>query len=166
MQAALDALAEIPGCDSSLSTLSVKFGNVVIHGEESKFHKTADKYLQNLPQVTWDESLGECTLAYFDPDAPQDPTKNGPFGNWQWLVTGTGCVGCSLENKENECMPHDGPNPPEPENHRCVFVLFQHTGEVKKPSGPPKEWNFYHFIRDNGDALKPVAVNFFWCDYK
>jgi hypothetical protein len=162
MQSALDALTEIPGCDESLPMLSVKFGDVTIQGDSSRFHKSEHKFLQELPEVTWDESLGECTVAYYDPDAPQDPTKNGPFGNWQWLVVG--CVG-SLK-KEKECMPHDGPNSPPPENHRYVFVLFQHTGEVKKPSGPPKEWNFYHFVKDNKDSLKPVALNFFWCDHQ
>ena len=164
MQPILAALAEIPGCDSTLPPLLVKFGDVIIRGDASRFSKSKDKFLQELPEVSWDKSLGKCTLAYFDPDAPQDPTncKNGPFGNWQWLVTGS--VGSA--KTEFECMPHDGPNPPEPENHRYAFVLFQHIGDVTSPSGKPKEWNFYNFVRENQESLKPVGVNFFWCDAK
>jgi hypothetical protein len=143
---------------------SIAFGlpHVTVQGDSSRFHKSEHKFLQESPEATWDEVLGES----LSPVATRmcllktPPSKNGPFGNWQWLVVR--CVG-SLK-KEKECMPRDGPNSPPPENHRYVFVLFQHAGEVKKPSGPPKEWNFYHFVKDDKDSLKPVALNFFWCD--
>jgi hypothetical protein len=82
---------------------SIAFGlpDVTIQGDSFRLHKSEHKFLQELPEATWDEALGECTVACYDPDAPQDPTKNGPFGNWQWLVVG--CVGSLRRRKRNAC---------------------------------------------------------------
>uniref|UniRef100_A0A7R9WG80 Phosphatidylethanolamine-binding protein n=1 Tax=Pseudictyota dubia TaxID=2749911 RepID=A0A7R9WG80_9STRA len=112
-------------------------------------------------------------LAFFDPDAPEDPTKNGPFGDWQWLVLGL--TKGDLTNDDpgdqaktfvaNQVMAHDGPNPPAGEaKHRYVLVLFEGVGEVSKPAGAPKSWLFKKFVDENKSSLRPVGLNFYFAE--
>jgi hypothetical protein len=150
-----EALKYVP---ARLPVLRVTFGAVQVE-QGTTFHKNKDLFLQKPPEIEFGSSLGKCTVAYFDPDAPEDPALNGPYGNWQWLVTD--CTESTANGTQQ--MPHDGPNPPV-STHRYVFVLFQQSSSVELPQVAPKEWNFYDFVAANTSCLKPVAVNFFFCD--
>jgi len=162
------------GVPSDLKELPVRYGHFAtvekeVRGAESYFSKDAP-WMDDKPKVKWTFNHNpdkKYALMAVDPDTPEpasdgDGTKVGEFGPWMnWFV-----LNCKDTAASGHVVyPYEAPNPTTDKAHRVVFILFEQLrpGKLQGFIGVDRmNWDFEGFLRENKEALKPVAMNFLY----
>ena len=163
------------GIPSGLPELEVMYGHfttreVYVNGAETQFTLSDRHLFMEAPRVKWLSSSkdehAKYALLMVSPDWPEraiDGSMPGALGpRIYWLVLNAKSVASS----GYAVFEYDAPAP-RSGRHRYIFVLFEQLrpGDIGSFLGRGRDgFDVKGFIRANKEALRPVAINFFYAN--